>query len=163
MNDSVGSVALYNIVFIFLIITFAILAGTLSYSKAFRVGTRVITALETYDGYNDLSRQEIDRVMKGFGYKVADETISRKCPTKEGVKAIQSESDLKRQTYFYCVYEFKDKPSDPNDRNYHWGVVTYIYIDIPLVGDLLELPLYATSDSFYRFPKNFPPVQYPGD
>jgi len=161
MNDSIGSVALYNIVFIFLIITFAILAGTLSYSKAFRVGTRMITALEAYDGYNDLSKVEINRVMSNFGYKVADESITRKCPTKEGVKAIQSQSDLDKQTYFYCVYEFKDKPNDATDRYYHWAVVTYIYIDIPIVGDLLELPIYSTSDSFYRFPKSFPPVVYP--
>ena len=58
MNQSVGSIALYNIVLIFIVIVFAFLAATVSYSKAFRVNSRIIFAIEKYEGYNDLKQSK---------------------------------------------------------------------------------------------------------
>ncbi len=45
MREGIGSIALYNIIIVFITITFAILAGTLSYSEAFKANNRIINAI----------------------------------------------------------------------------------------------------------------------
>ena len=79
MSQSVGSVALYNIVIVFLVIVFAFLAATISYSKAFRVNSRIIFAIEKYEGYNQLSADQIEDVLETLGY-TQDKNFT--CPTR---------------------------------------------------------------------------------
>lgn len=150
MNQSVGSVALYNIVIVFLIITFAFLAGAVSYSKAFRVNSRIVNAIEKYEGYNVKSIHEIDRVLNILGYKKS--VGARSCPPKNGANAVSK--SVSNNNYIYCVYEYKSTKGGLD--NYYWGVLTYMYVDIPIVGDTLEIPIFSTSDTFYRFPMDFP-------
>ena len=162
MNESVGSVSLYNIIFVFIIITFGVLAGILSYSKAFRVSQEVVDALEYYNGYNAESKKEINRVMSGIGYRTNAGNLNRNCPKREGVEAIYTQEE----PYFYCVYEICEGTDTEcllvsSGVYYHWGVVTYIYIDIPIIGGLLQLPVYTSSESVYRFPKSFPKPTQP--
>lgn len=154
MRESIGGVALYNIIFVFIVVTFAILAGTVSYSKGFRVGKNIISALEYAGGYNQTSIIEINRILGNMGYRANTNVLSHKCPVREGKSAIQSQATLNNQKYFYCIYEIMDSNS-----YYHWGVTTYIYIDVPIISELLQFPIYATSDSYYRFPKAFPEIK----
>lgn len=149
MNQSVGSVALYNIIIAFLIITFAFLAGAISYSKAFRVNSRIINSIEKYEGYNDKSKIEIDRILNGLGYKRA--TGNRSCPVRNKAAAVSS--SIANNQYVYCIYEYTGANNE-----YYWGVLTYMYIDVPVIGDALEIPIFSISDSFYRFPKTFPTI-----
>ncbi len=148
MKESIGSVALYNIIIIFIIITFAFLAGTISYSKSFRVNSRIVNALEKYEGYNDKASAEIDKLLVTIGYRQNSITSSSgDCPIKNNVEAEKMFSGY----FVYCVYEIPDT----NDK-YHWGILTYMYIDIPIVSSVLKIPVYSESDSYYRFPKTFP-------
>jgi hypothetical protein len=151
MNESIGSVSLYNIIIAFLAITFAFLAGAVSYSKAFRVNTRIVQAIETYEGYNEQAITDINRQLNNLGYRQKPLGEYYSCPMKGDMQAKQTTVDAIYSNYVYCVYEFPDG----NDR-YHYGVLTYIYIDIPIIGDLLEIPIYSISDSYYRFPTEFP-------
>lgn len=150
MKESVGNVSLYNIIFTFLIITFSFLAAAISYSKAFRVNSKIIGALEQYEGYNSKAVADIDKILNGLGYQQVTASDNFSCPDKKGVKSYAYVGESARK-YAYCIYEF----NDPNSY-YHWGVTTYIYIDIPIINNLLELPIYSISDSYYRFPKEFP-------
>ena len=52
MRQAIGSVPMYNIIIIFIVITFGFLSATLSYMKAFKVNGRIAKALENYEGYN---------------------------------------------------------------------------------------------------------------
>lgn len=149
MKESVGSIPLYNIIFAFLIITFSFLAGTLAYSKAFRVSTKIINTLEVFDGYNPKAINEINRILNNVGYRKYNSSANRKCPTRKGASAILS----KDSEYFYCIYEYSYK--EGNDEYYYWGAVAFMYFDVPLIGELVEIPIYSGSDSYYRFPKNF--------
>ena len=94
MRESFGSVFLYNIIILFLFITFAFLSGTLSYTKAFKANSFIATAIEKFEGYNDLSREEVLTDIQGiedfFGdmdFKVAG--------TVEGITSIQVDTKLK--------------------------------------------------------------------
>ncbi len=140
MREGIGSVYLYNIVIIFIVVLFAFLAGTMSYSKAFRVNSRIINALEKYEGYNELSDSEINNVLKTLGYRVNTGNFS--CPQREGAEAVKKVTD----SYEYCVYYYQ-----VDSRHYNYGVLTYIYLDLPVIGRLLKIPVYTRTSRIYQF------------
>ena len=51
MREGIGSVFLYNIIIVFIVITFGFLSASLSYMKAFKVNGKIANALEKYEGY----------------------------------------------------------------------------------------------------------------
>lgn len=136
MRESFGSVLLYNIIIIFILITFAFLSGTLSYTKAFKANSRIIHALEKFEGYNELSNNEINNVLGSIGYQRGD--IS--CPKQEGTTAISKIDN----NFRYCIYKFEKGNKD------YYGVLTYLYFEFPIVGNF-GVPLYTKTEKIYRF------------
>ena len=138
MREGLGSVLMYNIIILFLVLIVVFLVGTISYNKAFRENSRIINAIEKYEGYNGPAYEEIDRTLTTIGY-------SRKgnvdCPTKEGARAMTNITGK----YQYCVYEFKI-----NDKFYNYGVLTYIDFDLPIAGEI-KVPIYSKTDQIYQF------------
>ena len=139
MREGIGSIFLYNIIILFIVVIFAFLAGAMSYSKAFRVNSRIINALEKYEGYNELSDAEIERVLTTLGYRISR---GSSCPKRDGVTAVQKISD----NHEYCLYYH-----NVDSTHYNYGVLTYIYMDLPVVGDLLKIPVYTTTSRIYHF------------
>ena len=139
MNQSVGSIALYNIVLIFIVVVFAFLAATVSYSKAFRVNSRIIYAIEKYEGYNDLASDEINDVLKTLGYTIDKDF---KCPNREDGELVDRLND----DYAYCIYYFQE-----DARHYTYGVLTYLYIDLPFVKDVFKIPVYTRTERIFKF------------
>ena len=72
MSGPVGHTFLYNLIIFFIIVIFAFISGTLSYYKAFKVNNKIIYAIEKYEGYNKLSKEEIDRILGNLGYSLED-------------------------------------------------------------------------------------------
>jgi hypothetical protein len=139
MREGFGSIFLYNLIIIFIILVFAFLAGTLTYYKAFKVNNVIISAIEKYEGYNKLSNEEINRKLNILGYtRASNET----CPKKNNANAMKNISGM----YNYCVYEFSEKS---NFRSY--GVITFITIDIPLINSILKIPVYSKTKLLYNF------------
>lgn len=136
MRESFGSVYLYNIIILFIIITFAFLSGTLSYTKAFKANSQIVTALEKFEGYNTLSNTEINNRLGTIGYQRGSIT----CPTKEGATAISKIDN----NFRYCLYKFTSGQKD------YYGVLTYLYFNFPIVGDF-GVPLYTRTEKIYRF------------
>lgn len=139
MREGIGSAFLYNMIIIFIVIVFAILAATLTYYKAFKVNTRIINSLEKFEGYNSLAIIEIDNTLQTIGYMPR---LGQKCPDKRGTGVLETED----KKYYYCVYYFKE-----NNRYFRYGVVTYITIDIPLVNQYLRIPVYTKSNRIFLF------------
>lgn len=139
MNQSVGSIALYNIVLIFIVIVFAFLAATVSYSKAFRVNSRIIFAIEKYEGYNELSANEIENNLKTLGYTYDRNYV---CPSRKGAQIVNRLND----NYAYCIYYFQE-----DARHYTYGVLTYLYIDLPFVKDVFKIPVYTKTERIFKF------------
>ena len=131
MREGLGNVLMYNIIILFLVLIVVFLVGTISYNKAFRVNSRIINAIEKYEGYNGPAYEEIDRTLTTIGY-------SRKgnvdCPTKYGAGAMTNFTGK----YQYCVYEFKI-----NDK-------FYIDFDLPIAGEI-KVPIYSKTDQIYQF------------
>ncbi|MBE6144780.1 MAG: hypothetical protein E7169_04325 [Firmicutes bacterium] len=142
MRESIGSTFLYNIIIIFIVIIFGILAATLTYYKAFKVNTRIITSIEKFEGYNSLAITEIQNTLTTVGYMFKEE---HKCPSTKDGGVLQTED----KKFRYCVYYFDS--SKEGTKYYSYGVITYITIDFPIVNLYLQIPIYTKSNRIYKF------------
>ena len=139
MRESIGSVFLYNVIIIFLVVTFAFLSGTLAYMKAFKANSRIVNAIEKYEGYNDLSVLEIERTLATLGYLREEAN----CKQKDGIEPI------KNSNFLFCVYHYDEAVTGLENKDFY-GVQTYMYFDLPFVGRI-RIPLYAKTEKVYRF------------
>lgn len=143
MRESIASTFLYNIIIIFIVLAFVFLAATLSYSKAFKVNSRIVNSIEKFEGYNRLSATEIDLVLQSIGYRRGP----LQCKRRDGKEAMDNITN----NFQYCVYYY---PNDGNEKRYSYGIVTFMYIDIPIIRDIIKIPIYTRTDRLYRFDLN---------
>lgn len=149
MKEAIGNVPIYNFIIIFIVITFAFLSATIMYYKAFKLNSRIIYSLEKFEGYNHLSADEINKTLSTMGYRAGD-TID--CKDKKGMT---SKSSL-NGSYPICIYESAITSKVNNGTvgtkygYFNFGVTTYIYLDLPLVGEI-KIPIYTESERLFRF------------
>ena len=155
MRESIGSVATYNIVMIFIVVTFAIVSGTLSYSKAFKVNNNIINAIEKYEGYNESAGELINKKLNGLGYqKRTNINYSNIRGPRSNTPSIQSEgSDLNyNPDYEICIYKFRVNSKEWNGRYFNYGVVTFIYFDFyGLWPSVIRIPVYGVTRDIFEF------------
>lgn len=137
MKQGIGLTYTLNFVIVFIVITFAFLFGIMSYYKAFKVNSRISNAIENHEGYNSLSKKEIDNVLNTLGYKKGAEN----CSKRDGKESISTND------YAICIYEHELK----DNGYFRYGIVTYIYLDIPIIGKTLKLPVYTETEKIYKF------------
>lgn len=138
MKESIGSSMMYTIIAIFIVMVFAILAGTMSYFKAFKVNSQIVGILEKYEGYNELSITEIRQVLSTLGYH---RIKNLECKSKDNAVVYPLDP-----AFAYCVYAMCDK-DDPY--KYYMGVKTYIQIDFPIVSTYVKLPVYSETHGIH--------------
>lgn len=143
MREGIGSIALYNIIIIFIAVTFSVLAGTMSYSKAFKVNNRIINAIEKYEGYNQLAADKIDDKLMEIGYQLGYSG----CSKRRGYDPLENFN----KNYTYCVYQYPEETREWNGRYSTYGVVSYINLDFPVVGEFFKIPVYGRSNMVFRF------------
>lgn len=149
MREGVGSVVLYNIIIIFIVITFGFLSATLSYMKAFKVNGKIANALEKFEGYNELSAAEINDVLTTIGYR--QEKANCENITHNG-KTYCPVADVGNKIHEFCLYEYNDKGNGDFEGNYFsYGIVTYIHVDIPIIGGFFKIPVTSESESIFKF------------
>ena len=143
MSGSIGHTFLYNLIIIFIVIVFAFLSGTLSYYKAFKVNNRIVHALEKYEGYNELSKAEIDIVLGNLGYSLEDANCKQEYKNMYLIGALQ-------ENYKYCIYI--DTLNPQKGSYYTYGVLTYMNLDLPII-DVIDLPVFSRTNRLYKFTK----------
>lgn len=138
MKQGVGYTVTINIMAIFIVVTFAFLVTTLNYYKAYKVNNAISDSIEKYEGYNNLSREEIISKLNSLGYV----NNKKNCPgnIKYGT-LVSNEKD-----YSYCVYEKEMK-----NKKFKYTIITYLDMDIPIVNITLNLPVKTTTESIYYF------------
>lgn len=139
MRESIGNAYLLGIVAFFATVIMLFFVASMNYTRAFKAKNRIINILETNKTFNGNVEAEIDKSLGDMHYRIAN---NAKCKTDGRFK----DAGLKNQTrnttaYRYCVYEF----NEANDRGTYYGVVTYMYFDIPLINVTLEFPIYGET------------------
>lgn len=147
MKQAIGSVPMYNIIIVFIVLTFGFLMATLSYMKAFKVNGRIAKALENYEGYNTLSNKEITDTLNTIGYRISSPD-SYECPTKKGKEAVAALPD---KNHYYCIYQFDYyQYGNVKTKYFNYGVLTYIFVDLPF-GFKFQLPVYSETEKIFHF------------
>ncbi len=155
MRESIGSTFLYNIIILFVIIVIGLLSATISYYKAFKVNERLLYSIDKFEGYNKLSKNEMEQYLSSIGYTY-EVTGQNQCPkTKNGGTLITSTSSK----YLYCVYYHSDDRGS-NEKNitnrdnkpiyYNYSLISYIYVDLPIAGKF-KIPIYTKGERIYNF------------
>ncbi len=144
MQEATGQAGLMNIMLTIIGIIIVLLAGSIAYSKAFRVKNKIIDVIEKNSVFNNVAQSEIDSVLTDFGYRVIDrDKLKSYCPSNkfEGFDLVESTM----QTHLYCVYRSKDNAS----KTYYYKVVSFMYFDIPVVGNFIEIPVTGETKVFF--------------
>lgn len=134
MKESISYTYLLNMMLVFIFVSFSVVMVTISYSKAYRINSKIADAIEDAEGYNEKSVNEINRLIRAFGYQQPNITC------KERSTGVVVETDIKG----ICIYEI-----DSGDY-YSYGITTYMLFDLPLVN-MLRIPVYNTTDKIYKF------------
>ena len=143
MKESVGYTVTLNIAITFIIIVFAFLSAALIYFKSNKVSNVIVNSIEKYEGFNNLAIKEIDRNMDSLGYNkmsinCADSIENGKCK-------IQNKASSKKG---YCAYLCEEGDY------YYYRVRTNMMINIPIINDLLNIPIYSNTNRLYNFEEN---------
>lgn len=141
MRESMGNAFIFNIVITFVAIIIALLVGSLSYSKAFKVKNRIVSVIEKYESYNTTARDEIETALASIGYRINPNGIQN-CPPREGGTAI----NVINSNYRYCVYQYD---TGTTGKGRYYGVTTYMHFDIPIIGQFIEFPIYGETKIVY--------------
>ncbi len=135
MKDAIGNALLSNIILIMIVLMIAIISGSLSYSKAFRVKNNILNIIEQY-GYD---QTRIDNYLNTVGYRVNPLGV-QSCPRKySGGRVLNGVS-----SYRYCVVEYT------TPRGKFYGVTAYMYFDIPLGQDVFIYPVYGETKVIFN-------------
>lgn len=148
MKQSIGFTYTLNFVILFIVITFAFLFGIMSYYKAFKVNSQIANAIENFEGYNELSRAEIDRILTSLGYTKG----AIKCPSRE--HSGSNYTSVSKNDFAICIYDYEaEEKTATKESGYYfkYGIVTYISMDIPIIGKTLKLPVYTETEKIFKF------------
>lgn len=134
MKESISYTYLLNMMLVFIFVSFSVVMVTISYTKAYRINSKIADVIEDAEGYNEKSVNEINRLISAFGYQQPNITC------KERSTGVVVETDIKG----ICIYEI-----DSGDY-YSYGITTYMLFDLPLVN-MLRIPVYNTTEKIYKF------------
>ena len=161
MKESIGYTVSLNIMIVFITIIVAFLCAALIYFKSNKVSNVITSAIEKYEGYNSSAISEINRNLTSVGYSsqaiscaafVEDKgAIGKKCTLINNVEAKGSRG--------YCVYKCEEEyvynPKTGRDelQYYYYKIRTNMMITIPIVQDILNIPIYSNTNRLYNFSK----------
>ena len=158
MREAIGNTFIVNLLTVFIAVMSALLIGSVSYSKAFKVKNRIIYTIEKYGGWNvttssgtNVVKSEIEASLKEIGYPlVVSNPFTGGCPSKKGATLVYGgNTSSYTNTYHYCVYEYQ------NERGHYYGVTTFMHFDIPLIGSYLEFPVQGKTKTLYDVSINY--------
>lgn len=141
MKQSISTTFLVGFISIFLVTVFAFIMAIMSYMKAFKVNSAISNAIENHEGYNTLAQNQINQSLHNIGYVVE---TGGACPRqKEGGNLVERRDN----SYRLCVYEH-----GRSAKGYiRYGIMTFIQLDVPVVGDFIAIPVYTETEKIYEF------------
>lgn len=156
MKESIGNAFVSGLVIMFLFLIVLILTFAINYSRANKIKNRLLNYIAAYSelhskvsdgseisGFIDLEnndlKKQINEELAKVGYRRNEGGFNQNyCPDKDNAALLNPQSD-----YRYCVYGYK------TSRGYYYGVTTFMYFDIPIIGTTLEFPVYGETRIIY--------------
>lgn len=160
MKESISMAALFNIIIVFVTVLILVFIGSTSYSKAYKVKNKIIDEIEKNQGYNTTTAEGIEEWLNGnsfdnsdaggIGYRQLTGSMTDSC-VKYGDGMTYVPRITVHNNYHYCIYK-KDTCDEakPNSKScgVYYRVVAFMYLDLPIVGDLIEVPVTGETKTF---------------
>ncbi len=142
MKEAIGNSAIFTIAIVLISLIITVFLSSLNYSKAFKIKTHIIDIIENYEsGYIESNRDQINNEIEAYlreaGYRV--NVKNQQCPTIDGRNALNNPYN-----YRYCIYEYN------STRGNYYRVLTYMYLDIPILSDVLQFQVAGQTKVFYH-------------
>ena len=148
MKKAIGGATVINIIIIFIVIIFALLAATFSYAKAYKVNTRIMNGIEIFEGYNTGAKSYINKLLGSLGYRKGKKKCNSTITLNNRVGTL---ANLGSEDYYYCVYYFDEQSA--GNCYYSYAVVTYIGFQLPIVGSF-DWPVTSKTNRIFNFSKD---------
>lgn len=151
MKEGVGYTVTLNIVIIFIVIIFTFLSGILIYFKSNKVSNVITDAIEKYEGYNEKAINEISLKLSSLGYNVNKITCSTSVNSSDNDHSIKCniiDNENAKGKNGYCVYLCNE------GEYYYYKVRTNMIVNIPIINNILNFPIYSNTNRLYDFEKN---------
>ena len=166
MNESIGGSGLFYIVIIIISALLLLMLGFLSFSKAFKVKNNIVNSIHENKGNIDFDDIESDLISSGYSSKKSTECdktyLYRKLQSKkeeqnasadigEGKDSLElvigSENVVSTYStsFDYCVYKYNF-----GDGSYYYSVITYVHMNIPLINEIMHIPVIGETKIFNR-------------
>lgn len=149
MKEAIANANVFNLMIVFIVILMAFFVGSLGYSKAFKVKNLIINEIEREEDYNDTMGEDIDKTLSEIGYRVSNSNINR-CENVKNTEFAGSSEKIevanKNSKYEYCVFKISNVNGARS--SYRYRVIAYMYFDIPIINNLLKIPVKGETISF---------------
>ena len=153
MREAIGSAFIVNLILIFIGVISALVIGSISYSKAYKVKDRIIYIIEKNDGWSDSVKAEVDKNLKSIGYKIdsgfnsnCERIYERRYGSSYDAANLVHGANIGEGQYDYCVYK-NHYDSSIGD---YYSVTAFMHFDIPLIGGFLEFPISGETSVIYE-------------
>ena len=152
MKESVGYTVTLNIIITFIIIIFAFLSAALIYFKSNKVSNVITETVEKYEGYNDYAKNEIGTKITSLGYN-KKQVNCNKYYNKIGEKEKRNcSASLNAGNDGYCVFVCREMFD--GEWYYYYKISTNMMINIPIINDILDIPIFSNTNRLYNFAEN---------
>ncbi len=175
MKESISYSFLLNTIILFIFVCSSIIAGIFSYYRAFRANTIIVNEIEKYEGFNCLSLDSISKKLSGISYSVpfnvqCKSNYGGPCKTDNetnGNYAVVSYNLDFNDDEYYAYNDIMDASATDSvwiTKKYQYGVYTYMYIDLPVVSQIVRIPFFSKTKQMYDF-RNLKAISslYPSD
>ena len=152
MKEAIANVGVFNLIIIFVIILMSFFIGSLGYSKAFKVKNKIVNEIEKEGSY-EAAKDSIEQWLHVIGYRMYTGFEPKKgCPAadKNNAHLVNQNGD-----YQYCVYEvnscteeFYEGKTSLHKCSKYYKVIAYMYFDVPIVSDLIKIPVKGETKPF---------------
>ncbi len=145
MKEATGSSLLLYIVIIRVGAVMLLFVSIISYAKAYGAKNKIVSALETFEGYNNQSIAEINTSLGNMGYTITSQEFCNSTRVKDHLNklGISNQANLNNANggkYGYCIYQV----STGRGGSYYL-VVTFINFNVPVIGNNLVFPVYGQT------------------
>ncbi|MDD4187629.1 MAG: hypothetical protein PHX04_02560 [Bacilli bacterium] len=141
MREAIGGTWIFGIVVTFIVLFSSYLAISVNYSKAFHVKNEVVNIIEKYEGYNEASKEAIEKHMNSYGYSVRGSCSS-------GFNRGQGQ-DGSNGKYKYCIKCSTTKDSSNKLNKTYYTVTVFFRLDLPVIGDIFTFPVSGETKSIH--------------
>ena len=168
MKESIGNTLLFNIVIVFVIVFIGLFVTSITYSKGYKVKNKMIEIIEkeypkcngAHNGdididnvtnCNKLMMEKINDELSKIGYRMAVSGYGTKCENDLNVKAnnvTTVQTSNRYQVCFTAVNITDNALISESGNNVYYVVNAYMYLDVPLLGDLIQIPVRGETKTF---------------